>query len=77
LLVASEDFSRIEVRRVGVRSEVWDIVKLGVRSSEGFTTLRKLPGLNDTYIALKLAEFANATHDVQTVLTVSISLGGS
>jgi hypothetical protein len=60
LLVASEDFSRIEVRRVGPLDPKY-----------GFTTLRKLPGLNDTYIALKVAEFANATHDVQhTVLTV-------
>jgi len=60
LLICSEDFSEIVVRRVGPLDPMY-----------GFTTLRKLPGMNSTYIALKVAEFANATHDVQrTVITV-------
>lgn len=42
----------------------------------GFTALRKLPGQNGTFIALKVKEFANATHDVQhTVITVFNSTG--
>jgi len=60
LLICSEDFREIVVRRVGPLNQKY-----------GFTSLRKLPGMNDTYIALKVAEFVNSTHDVQhTVLTV-------
>jgi len=62
LILASEDFSDITVRRVGDGHH---------DPKYGFTTLKKLPGTNSTYAALKVAEFVNETHDIQhTTFTV-------
>jgi len=60
LILANEDFSKITVKRVGPLDPMY-----------GFTTIRKLPGTNGIYIALKVAEYENATHSVQhTMFTV-------
>jgi hypothetical protein len=45
LIIANEDFSSIEVRRVGE-----------LEADRGFTAVRKVPGLPDTYMALKVLE---------------------
>merc|ERR1712216_328848 len=67
LIMANEDFSKITVKRVGPFDPLY-----------GFTTLRKLPGTNATYIALKVAEYENKTHSVQhTTFTVFDALTGN
>lgn len=50
LLLASEDFSSIEVRHVGPLEPEW-----------GFTALRKVPGTDATFLALKAREVAGQT----------------
>eukprot|EP00930_Biecheleria_cincta_P015808 TRINITY_DN13059_c0_g1_i1.p1 TRINITY_DN13059_c0_g1~~TRINITY_DN13059_c0_g1_i1.p1 ORF type:complete len:362 (-),score=68.65 TRINITY_DN13059_c0_g1_i1:61-1146(-) len=50
LLIASEDFSEIEVRTLGPLEPEW-----------GFAALRKVPGTNDTYAALKVLEVGDRT----------------
>lgn len=56
LLLASEDFSNIEVRHLGPLEPDW-----------GFTALRKVPGTNDTYLALKVLEIGSRTETKITV----------
>lgn len=50
LLVASEDFSSIEVRRVGPLEPEW-----------GFTAVRKVPGTDSVFLALKAMEVDGRT----------------
>eukprot|EP00931_Biecheleriopsis_adriatica_P047661 TRINITY_DN27497_c0_g1_i1.p1 TRINITY_DN27497_c0_g1~~TRINITY_DN27497_c0_g1_i1.p1 ORF type:complete len:398 (-),score=87.48 TRINITY_DN27497_c0_g1_i1:96-1139(-) len=56
LLLASEDFSDIELLRIGPLEPEW-----------GFTALRKVPGTNDTYAALKVLEVGKRTETKITV----------
>jgi soluble calcium-activated nucleotidase 1 len=51
LLIASDDFSHIDVRRVGP-----------LESDYGFTSVRKLPGTDNIFMALKVKELKGATH---------------
>ncbi len=45
LLICSETFDQIEVRHLGPLELEW-----------GFTSVKKLPGSNDTFVALKVRE---------------------
>jgi len=56
LLLASEDFTQIEVVRIGPVEPEW-----------GFAALRKVPGTNDTYAALKVLEVGQRTETKITV----------
>eukprot|EP00053_Salpingoeca_punica_P002225 m.36765 g.36765 ORF g.36765 m.36765 type:complete len:416 (+) comp11460_c0_seq2:78-1325(+) len=50
LLVVSENFDNISVRRVGPQEDTY-----------GFTSVRKLPGTRDLFMALKVAEYDDHT----------------
>lgn len=57
LLLASEDFSRIDVRQLGEVEPEW-----------GFTSVRKVPGTRQAFVALKVREVKGEPQ--QTKLTV-------
>jgi len=56
LLLASEDFEQVEVMTIGPLEPEW-----------GFAALRKVPGTNDTYAALKVLEVGKRTETKITV----------
>lgn len=59
LLIASEDFTTIDVKTVGPLEREW-----------GFSSVRKLPGTNDTYTALKVKEVNGETKTKLTVFNL-------
>eukprot|EP00933_Yihiella_yeosuensis_P002923 TRINITY_DN10511_c0_g1_i1.p1 TRINITY_DN10511_c0_g1~~TRINITY_DN10511_c0_g1_i1.p1 ORF type:complete len:367 (-),score=56.04 TRINITY_DN10511_c0_g1_i1:72-1172(-) len=60
LLICSEDFSEIEVKTIGPLEPEW-----------GFTAIRKVPGTNDTYFALKSLEVGDKTETKAMVFDLS------
>lgn len=57
LILANEDFSSIRVERVGPLEEEW-----------GFTSVKKAPGTNDTYVALKVREVSGEPSRTRLVI---------
>ena len=51
LLIATEDFSSVDVRRVGP-----------VEPEYGFSAIRKIPGTNGLFVAIKVREVDGETH---------------
>lgn len=56
LLLASEDFSDIEVKTIGPLEEEY-----------GFSAVRRVPGMDDVYMALKVKELGDVTETKITV----------